>query len=76
MQFVALVIMIAATYIGLTDKVKTGIIELHLLWIAATCSAMFLLTDHAPALTIAMVCSVIAAFIWLTREMYEVCGGE
>jgi hypothetical protein len=76
MHFVALIILTASIYVSFSARIKTGLVELHLLWIAATGSAIFLFNGMLPALTAAMLCSVIAAFIWLTRELYYLCGDE
>ena len=76
MYFVALVILAASIYVSFSARIKTGLVELHLLWIAATGSAIFLYDGFAVALTWAMLCSVLAAFIWLTRELYYLCGDE
>jgi hypothetical protein len=82
MYFVAFVIMIASTYVGLTDKIKTSWAVTTLLCAAAISSSSYLYGAAfdcyvtPKALTVAMSCSIIAAFIWLTRELYYLCGDE
>jgi hypothetical protein len=76
MHFIALIILATSIYVSFSARIHTWLIELHLLWVAATGAGVYLFNGILPALSVSMVCSVIAAFIWLTKYMYRFCGDD
>jgi len=73
MEYVfATLIALVCFWIAVTNKIHTDILCIHLLWVAATLSAIFVTCGNYNALIFSVLFVIISAMYWTVSEFFKV----